>query len=140
MLSQVKAALEQLSIGNSLSLHSSTSYSSMSECEEEEEDEDEGRGRRRRVESSQETLSTTVTSADEFVWIDSHNRLVEVGIPFSPLSVPSSVSQVQQLPWTSEDLVKVVQQGTVRESASKVSMEVSQNIRRVEGRFPFSYI
>ena len=71
----MKAALEQLSMGKSLSLHSSTSYSSLSEAEEEEEEEGK---RRRRVESSQETLSTTVTSADEFVWIDSHNRLVEV--------------------------------------------------------------
>ena len=32
-------------------------------------------GRKER-EASHETLSTTVTSADEFVWIDSHNRCV----------------------------------------------------------------
>ncbi|QQP56978.1 Uncharacterized protein FKW44_001825 [Caligus rogercresseyi] len=38
---------------------------------------------------SQETLNTTVTSAgDEFVWIDSHNRLVEL----------------QSVPWNNDDL------------------------------------
>ena len=57
----------------------------MSDCES-----DAGRGD---VTRDAETLSTeVVTSADEFVWIDSHNRLVEV----------------QQLPWTSEDLARVV--------------------------------
>ena len=30
---------------------------------------------------------------------------------------------MQQLPWTSDDLVRVVQQGGVRESASKVGFE-----------------
>ena len=42
---------------------------------------------------SQETLNnSTVTSADEFVWIDSHNRLVEL----------------QQIPWNTADISQVV--------------------------------
>lgn len=42
---------------------------------------------------SEETLNmSSVTSADEFVWIDSHNRLVEL----------------QQLPWTTSDIDAVV--------------------------------
>jgi len=107
-LLEVKAALEQLSIANNTSIHSSTStYSSMSDCDSEGFMQDDERIRKNR-ESSQETLSTTVTSADEFVWIDSHNRLVEV----------------QQLPWNNEDFFKVVRNGTIRESASKISMEV----------------
>ena len=37
---------------------------------------------------------------------------------------------MQQLPWTSDDLVRVVQQGGVRESASKVGLDlVLMNIR-----------
>lgn len=39
-------------------------------------------------------------------------------------SVLNTLCQVQQLPWSPEDLVKVVQQGSVRDSASKVSLEV----------------
>ena len=31
---------------------------------------------------------------------------------------------MQQLPWTSDDLVRVVQQGGVRESASKVGLDL----------------
>lgn len=42
--------------------------------------------------ASQETLSTTATLAEEFVWVDSHSRLVEL----------------QQLPWTHSDLMKVL--------------------------------
>ena len=78
-LLEVKAALEQLSIETSVQSSVST-YSSMSECDSDGEsgvtDQDHDRvalGRKER-EASHETLSTTVTSADEFVWIDSHNR------------------------------------------------------------------
>ena len=81
-LLEVKAALEQLSIETSVQSSVST-YSSMSECDSDGEsgvmDQDQDRvdrlGRKER-EASHETLSTTVTSADEFVWIDSHNRCV----------------------------------------------------------------
>ena len=109
-LLEVKAALEQLSIdNNNTSIHSSIStYSSMSDCDSEQGSQQLEDKYRKERETSHETLSTTVTSADEFVWIDSHNRLVEV----------------QQLPWTSEDLLRVLKNGAIRESASNISLEV----------------
>ena len=58
-----------------------STYSSMSECDQDsdhEQDTDMERPghvlSRKERDASHETLSTTVTSADEFVWIDSHNR------------------------------------------------------------------
>ena len=51
--------------------------------------------------ASQETLSTTATVAEEFVWVDSHSRLVEL----------------QQLPWIHSDLMKVLRR-TVEQDAS----------------------
>jgi ankyrin repeat/BTB/POZ domain-containing protein 2 len=57
--------------------------------------------------SSLETINTNVTSADEFVWVDSHNRLVEL----------------QQLPWTHHDVLRVLQNGRTREHMEQVSME-----------------
>jgi len=109
-LLEVKAALEQLSIdNNNTSIHSSVStYSSMSDCDSEQGSQQLEDKCRKERETSHETLSTTVTSADEFVWIDSHNRLVEV----------------QQLPWTNEDLLKVLKNGAMRESSTNISLEV----------------
>ena len=73
-LMEVKAALEQLSIENSVqSSVSHSMYSSLSEDSEAEAGGEERLSRKER-EASHETLSTTVTSADEVVWIDSHNR------------------------------------------------------------------
>ena len=107
-LLEVKAALEQLSIEKS-SVSNYSTYSSMSEDLEEEEEERHSRDRQRKErEASHETLSTTITSADEFVWIDSHNRLVEV----------------QHLPWTSEDIIRVINNGALRDSSSSISLEV----------------
>ena len=75
-----------------------STYSSMTPSETGDSDQEAdssvaGQGRARRG-ASHETLSTTVTSADEFVWIDSHNRLVEV----------------QHLPWSHEDILRVISQ------------------------------
>ena len=121
-LMEVKAALEQLKVENSQ--HSSAdTYSSLSEDSEAESGmtgelgERPGEGERNRFSrtargASHETLSTTVTSADEFVWIDSHNRLVEV----------------QHLPWTNEDLHRVIKCGTLKESANRISIEVISRI------------
>ena len=38
---------------------------------------------------------------------------------------------MQQLPWTSDDLVRVVQQGGVRESASKVILMMRMRIKMI---------
>ena len=105
-LLEVKAALEQLTIENSVQ-SSLSAYSSLSEDSEAEAGCSERLSRKER-EASHETLSTTVTSADEFVWIDSHNRLVEV----------------QHLPWSSEDILRVVKNGALKESADSISLEV----------------
>ena len=118
-LMEVKAALEQLKVETGL--HSSgDTYSSLSEDSEAESGltaEAERMGERHGFSrtargASHETLSTTVTSADEFVWIDSHNRLVEV----------------QHLPWSTEDLHRVIKCGTLKESANRISIEVISRI------------
>ena len=105
-LMEVKAALEQLTIENSVQ-SSISAYSSLSEDSEGECGGEERMSRKER-EASHETLSTTVTSADEFVWIDSHNRLVEV----------------QHLPWSTEDILRVIKNGALKESSGSISMEV----------------
>ena len=81
-LLEVKAALEQLSIDGGVQ-SSVCTYSSMSEdndsdgesgVTDQDQDQRHTRVSRKEREASHETLSTTITSADEFVWIDSHNR------------------------------------------------------------------
>ena len=57
--------------------------------------------------SSLETINTNVTVADEFVWVDSYNRLVEL----------------QQLPWSNHDILRVIQNGRIKEHLERVSME-----------------
>ncbi|CAG0910248.1 unnamed protein product, partial [Cyprideis torosa] len=54
-----------------------------------------------------ETINTNVTAADEFVWVDSHNRLVEL----------------QQLPWSNHDVLCVIKHGRCRDSWSRICME-----------------
>lgn len=82
-LLEVKAALEQLSIDGGVQSSSVCTYSSMSEdndsdgesgVTDQDQDQRHNRVSRKEREASHETLSTTITSADEFVWIDSHNR------------------------------------------------------------------
>uniref|UniRef100_T1IRS1 ABTB2/3 histone-like domain-containing protein n=1 Tax=Strigamia maritima TaxID=126957 RepID=T1IRS1_STRMM len=58
--------------------------------------------------SSLETVNTNVTSADEFVWIDSHSRLVEV----------------QHLPWSNHEILRVLQNGRLDEAVERISMDV----------------
>lgn len=57
--------------------------------------------------SSLETINTNVTSADEFVWVDSHNRLVEL----------------QHLPWTQQCVQRVLRSGRCREHLHRISSE-----------------
>ena len=54
-----------------------------------------------------------------YVWVADKNVVKR------PITIILFSSQVQQLPWTSDDLVRVVQQGGVRESASKVRLSLS---------------
>ncbi|XP_044011583.1 ankyrin repeat and BTB/POZ domain-containing protein 2 isoform X1 [Aphidius gifuensis] len=98
-LEDIKLAIQQLTMRS----HTSTStYSSLSGSESSEP-----AVRRLMRHSSLETINTNVTSADEFVWVDSHNRLVEL----------------QQLPWTHHDVLRVLQNGRTREHMEQVSME-----------------
>ncbi|XP_011298194.1 ankyrin repeat and BTB/POZ domain-containing protein BTBD11 isoform X2 [Fopius arisanus] len=98
-LEDIKLAIQQLTMRS----HTSTStYSSLSGSESSEP-----AVRRLIRHSSLETINTNVTSADEFVWVDSHNRLVEL----------------QQLPWTHHDVLRLLQNGRTREHVDEVAME-----------------
>ncbi|XP_044582479.1 ankyrin repeat and BTB/POZ domain-containing protein 2 isoform X2 [Cotesia glomerata] len=98
-LEDIKLAIQQLTMRS----HTSTStYSSLSGSESSEP-----AVRRLMRHSSLETINTNVTSADEFVWVDSHNRLVEL----------------QSLPWSHHDVLRVLQTGRAREHMDLVSMD-----------------
>ncbi|KAF5308313.1 hypothetical protein FQR65_LT06307 [Abscondita terminalis] len=99
-LEDIKLALQQLTMRS----HTSTStYSSVSAGSESSEP----AIRRLIRHSSLETINTNVTNADEFVWVDSHNRLVEL----------------QHLPWTNHCILRVLQTGRCRDHISRVSVE-----------------
>lgn len=57
--------------------------------------------------ASLETVNTNVTSADEFVWVDSHNRLVELQHP----------------PWSHHCVWRVIRSGRCRELADRVAAD-----------------
>ena len=97
-LLDVKAAIERLKLQSAdeeNSSHSSSSYSSTGSDNDQNAASSKYHhtGSQNQQHLSQETLNaSTVTSADEFVWIDSHNRLVEL----------------QQLPWNTVDIRQVI--------------------------------
>ncbi|RWS28717.1 ankyrin repeat and BTB/POZ domain-containing protein 2-like protein [Leptotrombidium deliense] len=105
---QIMHAMEQLklrvpSVSNGYSTSTST-YSSISGTSLESEPQ----GFRRLIRhSSLETIATNITTADEFVWLDSHSRLVEL----------------QHLPWSSHEILRVLQQGRLKNFISRISME-----------------
>ncbi|XP_076304276.1 ankyrin repeat and BTB/POZ domain-containing protein 2-like isoform X2 [Tachypleus tridentatus] len=101
-LEDIRSAIEQLSVRThgSRTSYSTSTYSSVSGSESEPV-------RRLIRHSSLETLNTNITSADEFMWLDSHSRLVEL----------------QQCPWSNHDVLKVIQNGRLKESLSLISME-----------------
>lgn len=57
--------------------------------------------------ASLETVNTNVTSADEFVWVDSHNRLVELQHP----------------PWSQHCVWRVIRGGRCRELGDRVAAD-----------------
>ncbi|KAG8199228.1 hypothetical protein JTE90_003656 [Oedothorax gibbosus] len=107
-LEDIRQAIEQLSVRTrtsySTSTWSSTSYSSESEAAAHAQ----GGGAVRRLmrHSSLETVHTTA-AGDEFVWVDNHARLVEL----------------QRVPWSNHDILKVMQTGRLREHLGRISME-----------------
>ncbi|CAH1160285.1 unnamed protein product [Phaedon cochleariae] len=100
-LQDIKLALQQLTVRS----HTSTStYSSISAGSESSEPPP----RRLVRNSSLDTINTSVTNADEFVWVDSHNRLVEL----------------QHLPWTNHCILRVLQTGRCKPHMTRVNVEI----------------
>ncbi|XP_054719249.1 ankyrin repeat and BTB/POZ domain-containing protein 2-like [Uloborus diversus] len=101
-LEDIRQAIEQLSVRTqgSRTSYSTSTYSSMSGSESEPV-------RRLIRHSSLETINTNITNADEFVWVDNHTRLVEL----------------QRVPWSNHDILKVMQTGRLREHLGQISME-----------------
>jgi ankyrin repeat and BTB/POZ domain-containing protein 2 len=98
-IEDIKASLQQMTMRSQTS---TSTYSSLSAGSESSEP-----ARRLGRYSSLETVNTNVTSADEFVWVDSHNRLVELQHP----------------PWSQYCLMRVVRTGRCRDFAERVSTE-----------------
>ncbi|GAB0098672.1 ankyrin repeat and BTB/POZ domain-containing protein 2 [Sergentomyia squamirostris] len=98
-LEDIKQAIQQLTMRSQTS---TSTYSSLSAGSESSEP-----ARRLGRYSSLETVNTNVTSADEFVWVDSHNRLVELQYP----------------PWSQHCILRVIRAGRCRDSAERISIE-----------------
>ncbi|XP_064551653.1 ankyrin repeat and BTB/POZ domain-containing protein 2 isoform X2 [Drosophila montana] len=98
-LEDIKLAIQQLTMRSQTS---SSTYSSLSAGSESSEP-----ARRLGRYSSLETVITS-TSADEFVWVDSHNRLVELQHP----------------PWSQQCIMRVLRNGRCKQQAEHVSVEV----------------
>jgi hypothetical protein len=90
-LEDIKLAIQQLTMQS----HTSTStYSSLSGSESSEP-----AMRRLMRHSSLETINTNVTSTDEFVWVDSHNRYVAYMYLFLSLSFASALKLRESRSW-----------------------------------------
>ncbi|XP_062131344.1 ankyrin repeat and BTB/POZ domain-containing protein 2 isoform X2 [Drosophila sulfurigaster albostrigata] len=98
-LEDIKLAIQQLTMRSQTS---SSTYSSLSAGSESSEP-----ARRLGRYSSLETVITS-TSADEFVWVDSHNRLVELQHP----------------PWSQQCIMRVLRHGRCKQQAEQVTVEV----------------
>ncbi|CAK1544775.1 unnamed protein product [Leptosia nina] len=72
--------------------------------------------RRRRAplvrQPSLDTVCTNVTSADEFVWVDSHNRLVEL----------------RCVPWTASEITRALQSGRCRELSARMAPDAPSRL------------
>ncbi|CAB3228872.1 unnamed protein product [Arctia plantaginis] len=72
--------------------------------------------RRRRAplvrQPSLDTVCTNVTSADEFVWVDSHNRLVEL----------------RCVPWTASEVTRALQAGRCRDIAPRMAPDTPSRL------------
>uniref|UniRef100_A0A1B0C6N6 BTB domain-containing protein n=1 Tax=Glossina palpalis gambiensis TaxID=67801 RepID=A0A1B0C6N6_9MUSC len=95
-LEDIKLAIQQLTMRSQTS---TSTYSSLSAGSESSEP-----GRRLGRYASLETVNTNVTNADEFVWVDSHNRLVELQHP----------------PWSQQCIVNVIRNGRCKDTADRV--------------------
>ncbi|KAG5672149.1 hypothetical protein PVAND_002302 [Polypedilum vanderplanki] len=98
-LEDIKTAIQQLTLRSQTS---TSTYSSLSAGSESSEP-----ARRLGRYSSLETVNTNVTTADEFVWVDSHNRLVELQHP----------------PWSQYCLMRVIRTGRCKDFSERISAE-----------------
>lgn len=107
-LEDIKLAIHQLTMRSHTSLSTYSSLSGCSESSSAERHQQQPSARRLMRHSSLETVNTNVTSAaDEFVWVDSHSRLVELN----------------HLPWTHHEVLSVLQNGRTKEHMAQVSMD-----------------
>lgn len=105
-LEDIKLAIQQLKMQSHAT--STSTYSSLSAGSEIEQAAVSRSGRY----SSLESVNTNVTSADEFVWIDSHNRLVELLHP----------------PWNQQCIENVLKNGRNRQHFERISIEIVPRI------------
>lgn len=98
-IEDIKQTIQQLTMRSQTS---TSTYSSLSAGSESSEP-----NRRLNRYSSMETVNTNVTNADEFVWVDSHNRLVELQNP----------------PWSQHCIVRVLKEGRCKEQSERISPE-----------------
>lgn len=103
-LEDIKTAIQQMTLRSQTS---TSTYSSLSAGSESSEP-----ARRLGRYSSLETVNTNITSADEFVWVDSHNRLVELQHP----------------PWSQYCLMRVIRTGRCKDFSDRVSAEAVPRI------------
>lgn len=98
-IEDIKQTIQQLTMRSQTS---TSTYSSLSAGSESSEP-----NRRLNRYSSMETVNTNVTNADEFVWVDSHNRLVELQHP----------------PWSQHCILRVLKEGRCRDHSDRISPE-----------------
>lgn len=97
-LEDIKLAIQHLTMRSQTS---TSTYSSLSSSESSEP------ARRLGRYSSMETVNTNVTAADEFIWVDSHNRLVELQHP----------------PWSQHCILRVIRGGRCSQHSERISTE-----------------
>lgn len=96
-LEDIKLAIQHLTMRSQTS---TSTYSSLSAGSE-------SPARRLGRYSSMETVNTNVTAADEFIWVDSHNRLVELQHP----------------PWSQHCILRVIRGGRCSQHSERISTE-----------------
>ncbi|XP_038213028.1 ankyrin repeat and BTB/POZ domain-containing protein 2 isoform X3 [Zerene cesonia] len=108
-LEDIRSAIKQLTLRSRDSSSTATSASSAAGSNGAPENGSVTDARRRRAplvrQPSLDTVCTNVTSADEFVWVDSHNRLVELRV----------------VPWTAAEVARLLSTGRCRDLAARLA-------------------
>ncbi|XP_063530330.1 ankyrin repeat and BTB/POZ domain-containing protein 2 [Cydia strobilella] len=106
-LEDIRSAIKQLTLRSRDSSSTATSGASSGNGAQETGSAAEARRRRAPLvrQPSLDTVCTNVTSADEFVWVDSHNRLVEL----------------RCVPWTASEMSRALQSGRCKDLAPRLA-------------------